>query len=100
MKKRNDHAEPTKVKRLFFIFIYFCLLLTGNSRSLSLDVYDQFDNLEKTNQFRFTPPTHTMLAFSQAIAEFEKEGGVKGRGARYSISLFLLPVVPLFNTQH
>jgi len=26
-----------------------------------------------------------MLAFSQAIAEFEKEGGVKGRGARYSI---------------
>lgn len=55
----------------------------GNSRSLSLDVYDQYDNLEKTNQFRFTPPTHTMLAFFEALQEFETEGGVQGRAARY-----------------
>ena len=56
--------------------------ITGNSRSISLDLYDQYDNLEKTNQFRFTPPTHTMLAFAQAIKEFEVEGGVEGRSAR------------------
>lgn len=61
----------------------FCF--PGNSRSLSLDVYDQYDNLEKTNQFRFTPPTHVMLAFRQALEEFEKEGGVVARGARYFI---------------
>lgn len=55
----------------------------GNSRSLSLDVYDQYDNLEKTSQFRFTPPTHTLLAFSQAVKEFVDAGGVKGRSQRY-----------------
>lgn len=55
----------------------------GNSRSLSLDLYDQYDGLEKTSQFRFTPPTHTMLAFIQALKEFEEEGGVSGRGSRY-----------------
>ncbi|XP_060596765.1 2-aminoethylphosphonate--pyruvate transaminase-like [Ruditapes philippinarum] len=55
----------------------------GNSRSISLDLFEQYDNLEKTNQFRFTPPTHTMLAFAQAIQEFETEGGVEGRSARY-----------------
>lgn len=55
----------------------------GNSRSLSLDLYDQYDSFEKTSQFRFTPPTHTMLAFIQALKEFEQEGGVAGRGKRY-----------------
>ncbi|XP_045172374.2 2-aminoethylphosphonate--pyruvate transaminase-like [Mercenaria mercenaria] len=62
----------------------------GNSRSISLDLYDQYDNLEKTNQFRFTPPTHTMLAFSQAIREFETEGGVEGRSARYKENCSIL----------
>ncbi|XP_056021063.1 2-aminoethylphosphonate--pyruvate transaminase-like isoform X2 [Ostrea edulis] len=55
----------------------------GNSRSLSLDLHDQYDGLEKTGQFRFTPPTHCMLAFCQAIKEFEEEGGVVGRSKRY-----------------
>lgn len=55
----------------------------GNSRSLSLDLFDQYDNLEKTGQFRFTPPTHCMLAFKQALTEFEEEGGVKARAERY-----------------
>ena len=55
---------------------------TGNSRSLSLDLYDQVDNLDKTSQFRFTPPTHTILAFKQALTEFWKEGGVEGRANR------------------
>jgi len=64
-------------------FIISPLFAAGNSRSLSLDVYDQYDNLEKTSQFRFTPPTHAMLAFHQAMQEFRQEGGVQGRAARY-----------------
>ncbi|CAL1537566.1 unnamed protein product [Lymnaea stagnalis] len=55
----------------------------GNSRSLALDLYDQAKQLDKTNQFRFTPATHSMLAFKQALIEFEQEGGVQGRAKRY-----------------
>merc|ERR1711892_115846 len=55
----------------------------GNCRSLSLDLVDQDQNMEKTGQFRFTPPTHTILAFRQAIQEFYAEGGLKGREQRY-----------------
>ena len=54
-----------------------------NSPSLSLDLYDQWQAMEKTGQWRFTPPTHVVLAFDQALEEFEAEGGVQGRGARY-----------------
>jgi len=39
--------------------------------------------LEKNGQFRFTPPTHALIAFRQALAELEAEGGVAGRGDRY-----------------
>ena len=55
----------------------------GNSASLSLDLYDQWVAMEKNAQWRFTPPTHVILAFHQALDEFDAEGGVKGRGARY-----------------
>ncbi|XP_063958509.1 2-aminoethylphosphonate--pyruvate transaminase-like isoform X2 [Lytechinus pictus] len=55
----------------------------GNSRSLSLDLYDQWQGLEKNSQFRFTPPTHTILAFHQALKEFQAEGGVMARSKRY-----------------
>jgi len=55
----------------------------GNAHSLSLDLYDQWQAMEKTRQWRFTPPTHVIVAFDQAIKQFIKEGGVKGRGARY-----------------
>lgn len=40
--------------------------------------------MKATNQFRFTPPTHSILAFKQALLELEKEGGSKARYARYS----------------
>ena len=53
------------------------------SRTLSLDLFAQWVGLEKNGQFRFTPPTHTMLAFRQAIAELHMEGGVAGRESRY-----------------
>jgi len=56
----------------------------GNCRSLSLDIVDQYLALEKNGQFRFTPPTHAILAFKKALEEWEAEGGVDGRAKRYS----------------
>jgi 2-aminoethylphosphonate-pyruvate transaminase len=55
----------------------------GWSRTLSLDLFDQWQTLETTGQFRFTPPTQVLLAFQQALAELALEGGVAGRAARY-----------------
>lgn len=55
----------------------------GNSPSLSLDLYDQWRAMRKNRQWRFTPPTHILLAFDQALNEFDEEGGVEGRGRRY-----------------
>ena len=54
-----------------------------HARSLSLNLYDQWQYFEKTGQFRYTPPTHTLLAFRQALSEFKAEGGVQARGRRY-----------------
>jgi 2-aminoethylphosphonate-pyruvate transaminase len=55
----------------------------GNATTLVLDLYDQWSNFEKTGQYRFTPPTHVIVAFHQALEEFTAEGGVAGRGGRY-----------------
>ncbi len=55
----------------------------GQAPSLSLDLHDQWVVMEKTQQWRFTPPTHVIAALDQAIAEHSAEGGVPGRGARY-----------------
>jgi 2-aminoethylphosphonate-pyruvate transaminase len=55
----------------------------GNARSLALDLHGQWSHLEKTGQFRFTPPTHVLLAFRQALRELEREGGVAARTRRY-----------------
>jgi len=55
----------------------------GNSPSLSLDLHDQWVAMEGNGQWRFTPPTHCILAFDRALDEFEAEGGVAGRGGRY-----------------
>lgn len=55
----------------------------GNSHSLSLDLHAQWDAMEKTGQWRFTPPTHVVAAFIEALKVHETEGGVKGRGDRY-----------------
>lgn len=53
------------------------------ARSVSLNLLDQYRGLEKDGQFRFTPPTHAMIAFRQALRELDAEGGVEGRAARY-----------------
>jgi 2-aminoethylphosphonate-pyruvate transaminase len=57
--------------------------LKGNATTLTLDVHDQWANFEKTGQYRFTPPIHVIVAFHQALTEFQAEGGQKGRGGRY-----------------
>mmetsp|Transcript_44844 Transcript_44844/g.104735 ORF Transcript_44844/g.104735 Transcript_44844/m.104735 type:complete len:421 (+) Transcript_44844:25-1287(+) len=55
----------------------------GNARSLSLDIYEQWAFMESTKQFRYTPPTHAILAFQQALREFLQEGAREQRAARY-----------------
>jgi len=62
----------------------------GVSSSLSLDLYEQWENLEKTGQFRFTPPIHSLLAFNKALDELDKEGGIAGRSKRYKENNSLL----------
>ena len=56
----------------------------GNAHSLSFDLHDQWASMEKTGQWRFTPPTHVLAALDQALAEHAGEGGIAGRGARYA----------------
>ncbi|WP_042349145.1 2-aminoethylphosphonate--pyruvate transaminase [Bacillus massiliigorillae] len=59
----------------------------GYARSLSLDLYDQWETMEKHNgKWRFTSPTHTVRAFYQALLELEAEGGVLQRYERFSNS--------------
>jgi 2-aminoethylphosphonate-pyruvate transaminase len=60
------------------------------SRSLSLDLYDQWSGLNTNGQFRFTPPVQALLAFREALNLLEKEGGVHGRAERYSVNNALL----------
>ncbi len=55
----------------------------GNAHSLSLDLHAQWQYMNDTGQWRFTPPTHCLLALDQALRELEKEGGVSGRYKRY-----------------
>ncbi len=56
----------------------------GCSHSLSLDLHDQWMTMETTGQWRFTPPTHTVAAFIEALRLHRQEGGVTARGARYA----------------
>ena len=56
----------------------------GNSHSLCLDLHDQWSHMNKTGQWRYTPPTHALAAFLVALEAHRKEGGVGGRGARYT----------------
>ena len=56
----------------------------GRSHSLCLDVHAQWSHMNKTGQWRFTPPTHVVVAFLEALRAHKAEGGVAGRGARYA----------------
>ena len=68
-----------------FVLIRRSLLekAAGNAPSLSLDLHDQWKGFEANAQWRFTPPTHVVAAFHQALDEHAAEGGVEGRGRRY-----------------
>ncbi len=62
----------------------------GNAHALSLDLYDQWQAMEKNGQWRFTPPTHVIFAFAQALDQFDAEGGIKGRHKRYAANCKVL----------
>ncbi|ROT71402.1 hypothetical protein C7M84_010278 [Penaeus vannamei] len=64
----------------------------GNCRVLSLDLVDQHSALERSGQFRFTPATHAMLAFRQALREYASSGGLEGRAKRYQENRSILRV--------
>ena len=55
----------------------------GNSHSLAMDLHDQWTYMQKTAQWRFTPPTHVVAGFRAALDQFLAEGGTAARGARY-----------------
>jgi 2-aminoethylphosphonate-pyruvate transaminase len=56
----------------------------GHSTSLALDLHDQWQYMEKTTQWRYTPPTHVVVAFDAAIDQLLAEGGQPARLARYA----------------
>ena len=56
----------------------------GCARSLSLDIYDQWETMERGHgKWRFTSPTHVVRAFYQAMQELKAEGGIAARHRRY-----------------
>ena len=62
----------------------------AHARSLSLSLADQLRGFDRNGQFRYTPPTHVLLAFEQALKELEQEGGVAARERRYRHNHFVL----------
>jgi 2-aminoethylphosphonate-pyruvate transaminase len=69
-----------------FVFLRKAILdgCAGQSQSLAMDLHDQHVYMEKTGQWRFTPPTHVLVALREAILQFEAEGGRAARLARYT----------------
>ena len=55
----------------------------GNSHSLALDLLDQWQYMQKTGQWRYTPPTHVVAALRAALDQYLAEGGLPARLARY-----------------
>jgi 2-aminoethylphosphonate-pyruvate transaminase len=55
----------------------------GYARTLTLDLFDQWQGLENNGQFRFTPPVQSILSFRKALEELKNEGGVQARARRY-----------------
>lgn len=55
----------------------------GNSHSLAMDLHDQWVYMQKTTQWRFTPPTHVVVALHEALLQYAEEGGLTARNRRY-----------------
>ncbi|AOY02106.1 2-aminoethylphosphonate--pyruvate transaminase [Jeongeupia sp. USM3] len=60
------------------------LASSGNSHSLAMDLVDQYLYLQKTGQWRFTPPTHVVAALAAALDQYRQEGGQSARLVRYA----------------
>lgn len=59
-------------------------LCQGICKSLSLDLYEQYQFMEQHDGgFRFTSPTHVLLALQVAIQELLAIGGISTRHAQY-----------------
>lgn len=55
----------------------------GNCHSLAMDLHDQQVYMQKTGQWRYTPPTHVVAALRRALDQYWQEGGQPARLARY-----------------
>ncbi|GAB7126678.1 2-aminoethylphosphonate--pyruvate transaminase [Silvimonas sp. JCM 19000] len=62
----------------------------GNSHSLSMDLHDQYVYMQKTGQWRFTPPTHVVAALRAALDQYHADGGQPARLARYQANYEML----------
>ncbi len=69
-----------------FVFIRKAILdgCAGNSQSLAMDLHDQHAYMEKTGQWRFTPPTHVVAALAEAVQQHIEQGGQSARLKRYA----------------
>jgi 2-aminoethylphosphonate-pyruvate transaminase len=69
-----------------FVFLRKAVLegCAGHSQSLAMDLFDQHAYMQRTGQWRFTPPTHVMVALHEALSQFIEEGGQSARLARYA----------------
>ena len=69
-----------------FVFVRRSVLeqCAGRCSSLAMDLHDQWVYMEKTTQWRFTPPTHVVVALDAALDQFATEGGQPARLARYT----------------
>ncbi|MDR0302673.1 MAG: 2-aminoethylphosphonate--pyruvate transaminase, partial [Treponema sp.] len=61
-----------------------------NARSLCLNLYDQWKEMDKSGKWRYTSPTHIVRAFYQALDDLEAEGGISARYGRYKENQRLL----------
>jgi 2-aminoethylphosphonate-pyruvate transaminase len=69
-----------------FVFVRKTALeqCAGRSTSLALDLYDQWTYMERTTQWRYTPPTHVVVAVDAALEQYIAAGGQPARYRRYA----------------
>jgi len=69
-----------------FVFVRKSVLeqCAGRSTSLALDLYDQWTYMERTTQWRYTPPTHVVVAVDAALEQYIAAGGQPARYRRYA----------------
>jgi 2-aminoethylphosphonate-pyruvate transaminase len=73
------------VPGISFVLVKRDLLVAsaGRSHSLALDILAQWQEMQRSGDFRFTPPTHAIVALREALRELHAEGGIAARCDRY-----------------